>query len=319
MKKVVNLVKTNEFILVLLLVAIIFVFGSLNHKFLIPKNIVQYLNSSVILGLLTFGLAATIITANFDFSIGAMCGFGTVAIAQLITWGFPLAVALLVTLILLVGFGALNGYIVGYLRIPGMLATLGTSSIYYGIALVFTGGQAISVMNSSSEEAYRFFGKSDIGKIPFGMVLLAVVFIISYLLLHHTRFGRRLFLIGENPEAAKFSGIDQKRDIFLAHIFSAVMCFLGAVILGSKMASGRADVGSPFVLEAVSAAVFGGISIKGGKGSLIGALLGVLIFALLTSGFTMIGLSQYYRQVTTGLLLIIVLLSRNFRVIFNKS
>jgi ribose/xylose/arabinose/galactoside ABC-type transport system permease subunit len=318
MKKISNLIKTNEFVLLLLLFAIVIYFGSINNRFLRPANIIQYLNSNVVLGLLTFGLSATIITGNLDFSIGSMVGFGTVAIAQLITWGLPIAIAFLITLILLIGFGALNGYIVGYLKIPGMLATLGTSSLIYGIALVFTGGQTISVINTTSADAYRFFGKSDIGKIPFAMVLLAVVFIISYILMHHTRFGRKLFLIGENPEAARFSGINQKKMVFLAHIYSAVMCFLGAVILGSRMASGRADVGSPFVLEAVSAAVFGGISIKGGKGSLTGALLGVLIFALLTSGFTMIDLSQYYRQVTTGILLIIVLLTRNVKEIFVK-
>lgn len=107
--------------------------------------------------------------------------------------------------------------------------------------------------------------------------------------------------------------------VLTAHLYSAAMCFCGAVVLGSKMASGRADVADTYILQAVTAAVFGGISIKGGKGSIGGALLGVIIFTLLTSGFTMINVSQFYRQVATGILLLIILFIRNFRIIFAKS
>ncbi len=319
MERAKKIVKSNAFVLLLLMLAVIIVFGSLNHKFFIPANIAQYLNSGVVLGFLAFGLSATIISGNFDFSIGAMCGFGTVIIAQFMTMGMPVGLALLLSLLILVLFGAFNGLLVGVLKIPGMLATLGTSSLYYGIALAMTGGQAISVMGIEGSEIYQFFGKSDMGTLPFGMIMLAIVFVISLLLLNYSRWGRRLYLIGSSNEAARFAGINIKKDVLLAHVYSAIMCFLGAIVLGARMASGRADVGDPYVLDAVSAAVFGGVSIKGGEGGITGALLGVLIFSLLTSGFTMINMSQYYRQVVTGALLIIVLFFRNYKEIFNKS
>jgi ribose/xylose/arabinose/galactoside ABC-type transport system permease subunit len=319
MDRVKKTVKTNSFVLLVLMFILIAVFGSFNNRFLILANIVQYLNSGVVLGFLTFGLSATIISGNFDFSIGAMCGFGTVIIAKFMTMGIPMIAAFLLALGILLVFGALNGFLAGFLQIPGMLVTLGTSSLYYGIALVLTGGQAISVMGLEESDAYRFFGRSDIGTVPFGIIMLAVVFILSVILLTCSSWGRHLYLIGASYKAAYFTGIHNKRVVLTAHIYSAGMCFLAALILGSRMASGRADVGQPYVLEAVSAAVFGGINIKGGEGSITGALMGVLIFSLMTSGFTMINMSQYYRQILTGILLIVVLFLRNYKEILNLA
>lgn len=315
MEKAKKVLKSNFFILFMLMIAVIVVFGILNSAFFKAENLVQYLNNGVVLAFLTLGLSATIITGNFDLSVGSMMGFGTVIIALALKNGVPLLFSLLIGLVTLALFGVINGLVVGFLRVPGMLGTLGTSSLIYGIALVLTGGQAVG----SGSEAYKFFGKSDIGTLPFGMILLAAVFVLSMLLLNYSRWGRRLYLIGSAPEAARFTGISYKKDVLLAHVYSAVMCFFGALILGSHMASGRADIGEAYVLQAVTAAVFGGVSIKGGEGSITGALLGVLIFTLLTSGFTMIDMSQFYKQIVTGMLLIVVLIFRNYKLIFNKS
>ncbi len=294
-----------------LLVGVSLVFGRINPAFLRPVNLMQYINNGVVLAFLTFGLAATIISGNFDYSVGSMTGFGTVLLALLIRNGLPVAVAMVLSLVALLFFGVINGLLVGYMQIPGMLATLGTSSLIYGIALVLTKGQAIG----ANEQAYKYFGKSDLGTLPFGIVLLAVTLVLVSILLNRTRLGRNWYLIGTSREVARFTGIDYRRDILLVHVFSAAMCFLGALILGSRMASGRADIAEAYVLQAVTAAVFGGVSIKGGSGSIGSVLLGVMIFTLMTSGFTMINLSQYYKQVATGVLLIVILILRNFRMI----
>ncbi|MDR2049012.1 MAG: ABC transporter permease [Treponema sp.] len=319
MNRIKTILRSNSFILVILLIAILIFFGLLNNRFFLPQNVVQYLNSGIVLGFLTFGLSATIITGNFDFSIGAMCGFGTVIIARFMMMDIPIVLSLFLAFCILVIFGCINGFLAGYMQIPGMLATLGTSSLYYGIGLVLTGGQAISVIGLENSDTYTFFGKSDLGTLPFGMMLLLLVFIVSAILLNRSKWGRRLYLTGISYKAARFSGINTKWIVLTAHVYSAMMCFLGALILGSRMASGRADVGQPYVLEAVSAAVFGGISIKGGEGTITGAILGVLIFSLLTSGFTMINMSQYYRQIVTGILLIVVLVIRNYGEILNHD
>lgn len=298
--------------MVLLAALILGVFGALNPVFLRPVNLVQYVNNGVVLGFITIALSTSVIAGHFDYSVGAMTGFGTVFMALLLRGGMHVALALPLCLLSLLLFGALNGVIVGFLRVPGMLATLGTSSLIYGISLVLTQGQAIG----ANSEAYKVFGKSDLGTLPFGIVLLAVVFAASAVFLSRTRTGRRWYLIGASPESARFAGISYRKETLLVHVFSACMCFFGALILGSRMASGRADIAEGYVLQAVTAAVFGGISIKGGSGTIAGALLGVLTFTLLTSGFTMIGLSQFYKQVTTGALLVLVLLVRNRHAIF---
>ena len=307
-----KLLKSNNAGMFVLLILVVLVFGSMNPAFLRLSNLVQYINNGVVLAFLTFGLSATVITGNFDYSVGSMTGFGTVILALLLRNGMPIALALPLGFLTLVAFGAFNGLVVGYLHVPGMLATLGTSSLIYGIALVLTQGQAIG----ANSEVYKIFGKSDIGTLPFGIVLLAVVFALSAVLFGRARLGRNWYLIGTSAVVARFTGIDPRRDVLLAHIYSSVMCFFGALILGSRMASGRADIADGYVLQAVTAAVFGGVSIKGGSGSIGGALFGVMIFTLLTSGFTMIDLSQYYKQVSTGVLLIAVLIFRNFTAIF---
>lgn len=294
-----------------LLVGTVLTFGLINPAFLRPVNLVQYLNNGVVLAFLTFGLSVTIISGNFDYSVGSMTGFGTVLLALLISRGLPVAAAMTVSLAVLTAFGLFNGLLVGYLQIPGMLATLGTSSLIYGIALVLTKGQAIG----ANEYSYKFFGRSDLGTLPFGLAMLAVVFVLVSLLLSRTRTGRQWYLVGTSREAARFAGIDCRANVLKAHIFSAVMCFLGALVLGSRMASGRADIAEGYVLQAVTAAVFGGVSIKGGSGKMGSVLLGVMVFTLLTSGFTMINLSQYYKQVVTGILLVLVLLFRNIGVL----
>ena len=310
--KLKKILKSNNMGMFLLLLAVLFVFGAMNPTFLKPVNIVQYLNNGVVLAFLTFGLSATVITGNYDYSVGSLTSFGTVMMALLLRNGVPLVIALLVSLLCLLAFGAFNGFLVGYLKVPGMLATLGTTSLYYGVALVLTQGQAIG----ANSDVYKFFGKSDIGTLPFGIVLLAVVFVLSVILFNHSRMGRNWYLVGTSNEVARFTGIDPRREILFAHIYSGLMCFCGALVLGSRMASGRADIADGYGLQAITAAVFGGVSIKGGSGTVGGALLGVLIFTLLTSGFTMIDLSQFYKQVSTGVLLIIVLVLRNFKTIF---
>lgn len=305
----------NDIVLLLLVVVIIVAFGLINSQFLQVSNLVQYLNSGVVLAFLTFGLSVTIITGNFDYSIGAMTSFGTVLMAMLMSNGVNMVLSLIFTFILMLALGALNGVVVGYLKIPGMLATLGTSSLIYGVSLVLTKGQAINAGN----DTYLFFGKSDLGALPFGLIFLFLVLIVSMLFMHKTKVGRRIYLVGASPKAAEFSGISYFKQVMIAHMFSATMCFSGALVLGSKMASGRADVADTYVLQAVTASVFGGVSIKGGKGSILGSLLGVMVFTLLKSGLTMINVSQFYRQVISGVLLLMVLFIRNFNAIFSRQ
>ena len=304
--------KSSSFGMFLLLILVIVVFGSFNHSFFKVVNLIQYLNNGVVLGFLTLGLSATIISGNYDYSVASMTGFGTVIHALLLRNGVPLVPALLLGFMTLMVFGLFNGFLVGYLRVPGMLATLGSSSLIYGIALVLTKGQAIG----ANSDVYKVFGKSDIGTLPFGIILLAILFALSLVLFNRTRIGRNWYLVGTSREAARFTGIDPRHAVLLAHLYSAMMCFFGALILGSRMASGRADIAESYGLQSITAAVFGGVSMKGGSGSIVGVLMGVLIFTLLTSGFTMIDLSQFYKQVATGVLLILVLILRNYRVIF---
>ena len=312
MKQLKKRLLTNNVGMFALLVLTIVIFGAFNHSFFKIVNLVQYINNGVVLAFLTFGLSATVISGNYDYSVGSMTGFGTVILALLLRSGVPLVLTLLISAVIMLAFGAFNGLLVGYLKVPGMLGTLGTSSLFYGIGLVLTEGQAIG----ANSDVYKFFGKSDLGTLPFGIILLAVVFVLSVILFNHTRMGRNWYLVGTSAEVARFTGIDPRREVLLAHMYSALMCFLGAVILGSRMASGRADIADGYGLQAITAAVFGGISIKGGSGTLGGALLGVMIFTLLKSGFNMIDISQFYVQVATGVLLIIVLILRNLKTIF---
>ncbi|MCI5994139.1 MAG: ABC transporter permease [Clostridiales bacterium] len=299
----------NEIVLALIFILIFLVFSLISKHFFTLTNVMGLFSQMVELGLLTLAMAASMLSGGMDLSISAICSLCTVMLGIFIgRAGMPNAVAVLLTLVIALLCGAFNGFLVGYLKVNSMLATLGTQSLFAGIGLVVSNGVTVSIPNTT----FALFGRTKLfGFFPLQILLLLLAIVAAVLVFNYLIVGRRIYLIGSSLEVARFSGINLRKNLFITYMFSAVMAFVASLVFASKISSGRADVADGLLLKTVSASVFGGVSTLGGIGTIGGAMLGVAVITIISNGLDMINASSYLQQVVIGALLLIVLAFRH--------
>lgn len=299
----------NEIVLALIFILIFLVFSLISKHFFTLTNVMGLFSQMVELGLLTLAMAASVLSGGMDLSISAICSLCTVMLGIFIgRAGMPNAVAVLLTLVIALLCGAFNGFLVGYLKVNSMLATLGTQSLFAGIGLVVSNGVTVSIPNTT----FALFGRTKLfGFFPLQILLLLLAIVAAVLVFNYLIVGRRIYLIGSSLEVARFSGINLRKNLFITYMFSAVMAFVASLVFASKISSGRADVADGLLLKTVSASVFGGVSTLGGIGTIGGAMLGVAVITIISNGLDMINASSYLQQVVIGALLLIVLAFRH--------
>ena len=299
----------NEIVLALIFILIFLVFSLISKHFFTLTNVMGLFSQMVELGLLTLAMAASMLSGGMDLSISATCSLCTVMLGIFIgRAGMPNAVAVLLTLVIALLCGAFNGFLVGYLKVNSMLATLGTQSLFAGIGLVVSNGVTVSIPNTT----FALFGRTKLfGFFPLQILLLLLAIVAAVLVFNYLIVGRRIYLIGSSLEVARFSGINLRKNLFITYMFSAVMAFVASLVFASKISSGRADVADGLLLKTVSASVFGGVSTLGGIGTIGGAMLGVAVITIISNGLDMINASSYLQQVVIGALLLIVLAFRH--------
>lgn len=299
----------NEIVLALIFVLIFLVFSLISKHFFTLTNVMGLFSQMVELGLLTLAMAASMLSGGMDLSISAICSLCTVMLGVFIgRVGMPDAVAVLLTLAVALLCGAFNGFLVGYLKVNSMLATLGTQSLFAGIGLVISNGVTVSIPNTT----FALFGRTKLfGFFPLQILMLFLAIVASVLVFNYLIVGRRIYLIGSSVEVARFSGINLRKNLFITYMFSAAMAFVASLVFASKISSGRADVADGLLLKTVSASVFGGVSTLGGIGTIGGAMLGVAVITIISNGLDMINASSYLQQVVIGALLLIVLAFRH--------
>ena len=301
----------NEIVLALIFVLIFLVFSLISKHFFTLTNVMGLFSQMVELGLLTLAMAASMLSGGMDLSISAICSLCTVMLGVFIgRVGMPDAVAVLLTLAVALLCGAFNGFLVGYLKVNSMIATLGTQSLFAGIGLVISNGVTVSIPNTT----FALFGRTKLfGFFPLQILMLFLAIVASVLVFNYLIVGRRIYLIGSSVEVARFSGINLRKNLFITYMFSAAMAFVASLVFASKISSGRADVADGLLLKTVSASVFGGVSTLGGIGTIGGAMLGVAVITIISNGLDMINASSYLQQVVIGALLLIVLAFRHAR------
>lgn len=301
----------NEIVLALIFILIFLVFSLISKHFFTLTNVMGLFSQMVELGLLTLAMAASMLSGGMDLSISAICSLCTVMLGIFIgRAGMPNAVAVLLTLVIALLCGAFNGFLVGYLKVNSMLATLGTQSLFAGIGLVVSNGVTVSIPNTT----FALFGRTKLfGFFPLQILLLLLAIVAAVLVFNYLIVGRRIYLIGSSLEVARFSGINLRKNLFITYMFSAVMAFVASLVFASKISSGRADVADGLLLKTVSASVFGGVSTLGGIGTIGGAMLGVAVITIISNGLDMINASSYLQQVVIGALLLIVLAFRHVK------
>lgn len=290
-------------------------------QFLTLSNITSMAYQMPEFGIFTLGMMAIIMTGGINLSIVSTGTFISIVSALVLTQKFAtnnpilgIVISIIVMFILAFVSGALNGTFVAYVGVPALLGTLGTSSLFQGIGLNITKGGAISGLPAQ----VMSLGNKAILGIPIPMVVYIVIIIFSHFLLMRSVFGVHLHMVGSNLRASEFSGVDTKKIIMKAFIYSAFMSALAGMIMTARYNSAKIDYGSSYMMQSVTAAVLGGTDISGGTGSVIGVIIAVAIIQIVTTGLNIIGLDRNLVDIAIGLILIIVLTLRHFSEV-NKN
>lgn len=306
-----NLFRNRIFIL-LFINALIFCFLSLTaqSKFLNWTNIKAIISLMTYDLLLASGMTFVLILGGIDLSVGAQVALESVVIALLLRSGYPLAAALCAGFAVALLTGLFNGFLVNRFSLAPFLVTLGAQLICRGAATVATQGQYISFPRAS--KAFLAFGRYEImvgGRYGFSLILLISIAVIVTFAFFLRNWGplNRAYLIGSNPRAARLSGMNVSGMNVLAYVVCAMFAFLAAVFMTANNRIGYANYGISYEMNAIAVSVVGGASMAGGKGSLFGSLLGVLMLAFITNGFIMLGGNPNWQQATIGFVLIAAL------------
>lgn len=271
-------------------------------SFWTPLNISNLLRQGSMTAILALGQTFVIITAGIDLSVGAIVGFAGVIIAWLLQAGVPVWAAILITLLFGVLIGTFHGFGIVRMGLPPFIITLATLTSLRGVGLLITNGSSINITN----EAFSNFSRADFLGIPslFWMVILVAV--PSFIFLHLSQWGRYLFAVGSNAEAARLSGVNVNRMIFLAYILSATFAAFVGVLLASRIAIGNATQADGWELQAIASSVIGGTSLFGAVGSVHGPLIGAFILATINNGANLLNVNSFWQRIITGLLIIVI-------------
>jgi ribose transport system permease protein len=285
---------------VLLMLVILFVVLSFaSSAFLSAQNLLNIVNEQSYLAIVAAAGTLVIVSGGFDLSTGAIAQVANVCAAWIAVHdSSPLG--LIVAPILGLGLGILNGIIITRLRVHSFLATLASSLVYSGLALLITNGFLISV----GDPSFTVLGQGSIGPLPIAVVVFVAFFILATVLLHRTVLGRYIFAVGGNREAAELSGVRVDLVTIAAFAFSGLASGLAAAILVSRVASGEPQTGSDIPLNAIAAVILGGTSIYGGEGAVWRSVAGVFLLALIDNGFDLLSANPFYKYLVTGVVIV---------------
>ena len=275
-----------------------------NSRFLNPKNLVQVINQLPIAMFLTTGITLLMISGKLDLSTGANGTLCAMVVAALLRDGMPLVPTLLIAIFLGVFVGFVNAVLVNELRVAPFVATIATTYIAQGVTHVIADKLAILIDNPY----IRFYGTETLGGVMPVTALVSIVFmIITGIVLHQTRLGRRIYLVGGNPQAAMLSGVNPKKTSYVLFMVCGLFSAFAGITYAARQMSGNMSGISAARYQGITAAVLGGIAFGGGSGGMAGAFVGLLVLNTFTNGLTTIGTSVYFNQIATGLLLIFAL------------
>jgi ribose/xylose/arabinose/galactoside ABC-type transport system permease subunit len=292
--------------LVLLVIAASF----LSDRFLTLPNILNVLRQVSIVGILAIGMTFVILTRGIDLSVGATLGIAVVLYAGLMDH-YGMAVAIPVGLLAAGAAGLLNGLGVAYARVPAFIMTLGMLSFARGLAFIYTGGTPIPILS----EAFYYVGNGYVLGIPIPALVLIAVLMVSGIVLGFTPFGRCVYGIGSNEDAARLSGVPVRLYITLVYVISGFAAGLAGLVYASQLSIGTPIAGQGYELDAIAAAVVGGTSLFGGKGSVVGTFLGTLIIGVLANILNLTGVDPFVQQLFKGALIVVAvfIMSRSGR------
>lgn len=277
-------------------------FSTRTQFFLTSNNLQTIISTLAVNGIAAIGMTLVLITGGVDISVGSVAALtGVITSLLWIEYGVPLGVSAGLGLLGGAFIGLINGLLVTILKINPLITTLATFSIVRGLAFVFSEGQT----NLLNNEAFQFLGRGSIGGIPVSLLLMLLFYAIFALLLHHTPFGRNLYMIGGSAEASRLAGIPVTRHLLVVYTISGSLAALAGLISVSQLASSAPRAATGLEFTVITAVVLGGTSLSGGKGTLLGTLVGVIILRTLDNGLVLMQVSSFWQDFARGLVLVL--------------
>jgi ribose transport system permease protein len=283
-------------IIVVLMIGLSF----LSESFLTPRNLLNILNQSAPLAIIAAALTLVIVSGGFDLSTGAIFGVASVSAAWLAVNVDP-AVGMLAAPLIGVLLGAINGMVITGFNVHSFLATLATSMVYRGIAVLITNGALIPVRM----EEFAWLGRGRVGLVNIAVIVMIVFTLAMMILLNRTTFGRRVIAVGGNEEAAILSGVRTKLVKIATFSLTGLAAGIAGVISVSRVSMGQPQAGAGMELEAIAAVILGGTSIYGGQGAVWRSIAGVLLLALIGNGFNILNVNPFFKDLTTGVIIVV--------------
>ncbi|ESY94983.1 ABC transporter permease [Mesorhizobium sp. LNHC229A00] len=293
-----------EALLVVVAIAIFAINSFASPYFLDPYSLSDLTFNFTEKGLIAFAMALLIISGEIDLSVAAIIALASTMMGMAVQAGAGTPGLVLIGVVVGLGCGAFNGLLVTRLGLPSIVVTIGTMSLFRGIAFIILGDQAYK----GYPESFAFFGQGYVWwVVSFELVLFLIAAVVYWFLLHRTNFGRRVFAIGNNPVAAQFSGVRVGRIKFILFCLTGLMSGIASVLITSRLGSTRPSIAQGYELEVITMVVLGGVSILGGAGSILGVVLAALIMGLVTFGLGLLNVPGIVMSIFIGLLLIIVI------------
>jgi inositol transport system permease protein len=296
------------------LLVLMAIFAIMEPRFLSSINLFNVMRQVSITGLLAIGMTFVILTAGIDLSVGSLLAFaGLVAAAvakggmqdrftvgdDAVGYGWQLA-ALAAIAVGLVG-GYVQGFAITRFKVPPFVVTLGGMSVFRGAALLFAAGGPIS----GFDKAFTWWGQGKIGPVPVPVIIFLVAAVIAHIVLRYTRFGRRVYAVGGNPEAARLSGLNVTGIICSVYVIMGFFAGLGAFVLAARLNSAEAVAGTGYELTVIASVVIGGTSLFGGAGTIFGTVVGSLLIGVLLNGLVLMNVSSYIQQIIIGVIIVL--------------
>lgn len=294
--------------LLILLMVFIIIASALSPKFLTLKNFLNLIQQCSIPGIIAMGMTFVILVAGIDLSVGSIVALAGMIAAILISSGISIPLAVLAALFAGAVLGFVNGFLSTKFNIPSFIVTLAMMVSARGLALLLTNGKPVFGL----PESFGVLGGGFIGIFPVSGLIWIVLTIIAAIILKYTPFGRNLYAVGGNPEAAHLSGIRVERHLISVFVISGLLSALAGVVMASWLTVGQPTAASGAELNAIAAVVLGGTGLFGGTGGVLGTFAGVLLLTIITNIFNLLGLASYYQDIFMGLIIVLALILNKY-------
>ncbi|EKF9219075.1 ribose ABC transporter permease [Vibrio cholerae] len=302
------LIEQKSLIALLFLVVIV---SFLNPNFFTVDNLLNILRQTSVNAIIAVGMTLVILTAGIDLSVGSVLALCGAFAATLVAMEVPVLVAVPTALLAGAALGAISGIIIAKGKVQAFIATLVTMTLLRGVTMVYTDGRPISTGFTDTADTFAWFGTGYALGIPVPVWLMVVVFVGAWYLLNHTRFGRYVYAVGGNESATRLSGINVDRVKIGVYAICGLLAALAGIIVTSRLSSAQPTAGMGYELDAIAAVVLGGTSLMGGKGRIMGTLIGALIIGFLNNALNLLDVSSYYQMIAKAVVILLAVLVDN--------